>query len=59
MSDTDICPEDDFDYREQGVIAFMARQKDVNYRELTGQQMQDLLTEYDDCEKWQTEYACT
>ena len=59
MSETDICPEEDFDDNEQSIIRFMARQHSVKYRELTGEQMQDLLSEYEDCEEWQLEFACT
>ena len=58
MSETDICPEEDFPPHEQDIVAFMARQHDKKYRELTGQQMADLLQEYEDCEEWQLEFAC-
>jgi hypothetical protein len=57
--ETDICPEQDFEDRELSIIRFMAKQHDVKYKELTGEQMQDLLSEYEDCEEWQLEYAVT
>jgi hypothetical protein len=55
--ETDICPEEDFDDNEQSIIQFMARQQDMKYRELTGQQMQEILSEFEDCEEWQLAYA--
>lgn len=56
--ETDICPEQDFEDRELSIIQFMAKQHDKKYSALTGEQMQELLSEYEDCEEWQLEYAC-
>jgi hypothetical protein len=54
-----ICPEEDFDDRELSIIRYMAKEQGLKYRELTGQQMHDLLGEYEDCEEWQLSFMCS
>lgn len=57
--DADRCPEHDFDNHELSVIRFMANDQGKDYESLTGPQMEGLLLEFSDCEKYQRYYRAT